>query len=243
MANLQAIIMAGGAGSRLHPYTANFPKPLMPVGERPVLEILLRQLKHAGISRVVLAVNRTDRLMQTYFGDGERLGMSLGYSAEETPLGTAGHLPIVLDRMEPDFLVLNGDLLTTLDFGQLIASHIRHGDAVTIGAHRRLIRSEFGVLETDPAGRLLAYREKPVQEQLVSMGLYALNREAIRRFLTPGAVLDMPDLIQAMLGAGVSVRPHSQDCVWMDIGTPGDLAAAQALIAENPVAFEPGGGA
>jgi NDP-sugar pyrophosphorylase family protein len=243
MAMLQAIIMAGGAGSRLHPYTANFPKPLMPVGERPVLEILLRRLKHAGISRIVLAVNRSDRLMQTYFGDGERLGMSLCYSAEETPLGTAGHLPLVLDRMEPDFLVLNGDLLTTLDFGQLIATHIRHGDAATIGAHRRLIRSEFGVLETDPAGRLMAYLEKPVQEQLVSMGLYALNREAIRGFLTPGAVLDMPDLIQAMLGAGASVRPHSQDCVWMDIGTPGDLAAAQALIAENPAAFEPGGGA
>ena len=243
MANLQAIIMAGGAGSRLHPYTANFPKPLMPVGERPVLEILLRQLMHAGISRVVLAVNRSDRLIQTYFGDGAQLGMTLSYSAEETPLGTAGHLPVVLDRMEPDFLVLNGDLLTTLDFGQLLAAHVRNADAATIGAHRRQVKSAFGLLETDEAGRLLAYIEKPVQQQLVSMGLYALNRDAIRGFLTPGAVLDMHDLVQAMLAAGVPVRPHIQDCVWMDIGTPDDLATAQALIAENPAAFEPGGGA
>ena len=212
MANLQAIIMAGGAGSRLHPYTANFPKPLMPVGERPVLEILLRQLMHAGISRVVLAVNRSDRLIQTYFGDGAQLGM-------------------------------NGDLLTTLDFGQLLAAHVRNADAATIGAHRRQVKSAFGLLETDEAGRLLAYIEKPVQQQLVSMGLYALNRDAIRGFLTPGAVLDMPDLVQAMLAAGVPVRPHIQDCVWMDIGTPDDLATAQALIAENPAAFEPGGGA
>ncbi len=240
---MQAIIMAGGKGSRLHPYSAVFPKPLMPLGDKPVLEILLLQLSAANVTRIIIAVNHLRHLIEAFFGDGSRFGVSITYSVEDKPLGTAGPMALVLDQLEETFVLTNGDLLTNLDVGRMIADHRASGAAATIAAYRREIRSEFGLLEVDENMRMVGYREKPIDRHLVSMGLYVLNREAIRRWLVPGAYLDMPDLMQSATKADLLVRCHRQECTWLDIGRPEDFAVAQSIVERDPHAFVPRGGA
>ena len=234
---MQAIIMAGGRGSRLHPYSALFPKPLMPLGDKPVLEILLHQFRAAGVTRVILAVNHLRHLLEAFFGNGERFGLSITYSIEDKPLGTAGPLGLILDRLEDDFFLANGDLLTTLDLTKMLDHHRADRADATIGAYKRELRSAFGVLETDAAGHMTGYAEKPLTTHLVSMGLYVLNRDAIRPFITPNQHLDMPTLMLAMHAAGRQVLCHQQDCFWLDIGRPEDFAQAQSLVETNPTLF------
>jgi NDP-mannose synthase len=234
---MQAIIMAGGKGSRLYPYSASLPKPLMPLGDKPVLEILLNQLRTAGITEIILAVSHLRHLLEAFFGDGNRFGVSVTYSFEDRPLGTAGPIGLVLDRLEDNFMLMNGDLLTTLDMRAMIADHrMRNADA-TIGIYQRELRSEFGLLEVDQSMRMIGYREKPTYRQLVSMGIYALRRDAVRAFIVPGDYLDMPVLMQSMQLAGRKVFCHQQDCFWLDIGRPEDFAEAQAMMERDPQAF------
>jgi len=146
---MQALILAGGRGTRLHPYTTVFPKPLMPVGDYPILEIILRQLKGAGITDVILAVGYLSQLLQAFFQKGERLGLNISYSFEERALGTAGPIALAMEQLEDDFLVMNGDLMTTLKYQNLIAFHQDKGAAATIGIYQRDVKVDFGVLETD----------------------------------------------------------------------------------------------
>jgi len=236
---MQAVIMAGGKGSRLHPYSALFPKPLMPLGDRPVLEILLQRLRAAGVTEVILAVNHLRHLLEAFFGDGSRFGVSITYSVEDRPLGTAGPLGLVLDRLGPDFFLTNGDLLTTLDMAEMLAYHRRHQADATVGSYRRVLRSEFGVLDVDADMRMTGYREKPSYEHLVSMGLYVLRRDAVRPHIVPGEPLDMPALMQAMQLDGRRVFCHRQECIWLDIGRPEDFAEAQSIVERDAQAFQP----
>lgn len=236
---MQAIIMAGGKGSRLHPYSALFPKPLMPLGDKPILEILLRQLRAAGVTKAIIAVNHLRHLIEAFFGDGSRFGMSITYSVEDKPLGTAGPMSLVLDQLEENFILTNGDLLTSLDMGRMIDDHISSSAAATIGTYRRELKSEFGLLEVDQNMRMVGYREKPTYQHLVSMGLYVLNRDAVRQWLIPGEYLDMPTLMQSMSQADMMVRCHQQDCTWLDIGRPEDFALAQNMVEREPEAFSP----
>jgi NDP-sugar pyrophosphorylase family protein len=236
---MQAVIMAGGKGSRLYPYTALFPKPLMPLGDRPVLEILLQQLRTAGVTEVILAVNHLSHLLEAFFGDGSRFGVSIIYSVEDRPLGTAGPLGLLLDRLRPEFFLTNGDLLTTLNMMEMLAEHRRKEAAATIGSYRRVLRSEFGVLDVDAEMRMTGYREKPTYEHLVSMGLYVLRRDAVLPYITPGEPLDMPTLMQAMQQDGRRVFCHQQHCTWLDIGRPEDFAEAQNIVERDPNAFQP----
>jgi len=229
--------MAGGKGSRLHPYSALFPKPLMPLGDKPVLEILLHQLSMAGVTEVILAVNHLRHLIEAFFGDGSRFGLTVTYSVEDRPLGTAGPIGLVLDQLGEDFILANGDLLTTLDMGAMLADHRTQRADATIGAYRRELRSEFGLLEVDDAMRMTGYREKPVYQHLVSMGIYVLRRDAVRPFIMSGQHLDMPALMQAMQGSGRLVLCHRQDCFWLDIGRPEDFAQAQAMVERDPQVF------
>lgn len=233
--------MAGGKGSRLLPYSALFPKPLMPLGDKPILEILLRRLKAAGVTEVIIAVNHLRHLIEAFFGDGTRFGLSISYSVEDKPLGTAGPVGLVLDRLDETFILTNGDLLTTLDIAEMVADHSRSNAAATIGTFSRSWRSEFGLLEVDERMHLTGYAEKPVYQHLVSMGLYVLDRDAIRRWIEPGEYLDMPDLMRSMFGAGQVVKCHTQDCLWLDVGRPDDFATAQALVEEDPGKFIPQG--
>ncbi len=229
--------MAGGKGSRLHPYSALFPKPLMPLGDKPVLEILLNQLRAAGVTEVILAVNHLRHLLEAFFGDGSRFGLSITYSIEDRPMGTAGPIGLVLDKLGDDFFLANGDLLTTLGMGAMLADHRARQSDATIGAYRRELRSEFGLLEVDQAMRLTGYQEKPAYQHLVSMGIYVLGRDAVRPFIAPGEYLDMPVLMQAMQQAGRRVFCHCQSCFWLDIGRPEDFAEAQAIVERDPQAF------
>jgi NDP-sugar pyrophosphorylase family protein len=236
---MRAIIMAGGKGSRLHPYSAVLPKPLMPLGETPVLEVLLRKLQRAGINSSILAVNHMRHLIEAFFGDGSRFGLEISYSRENKPLGTAGPMGAVLEQLGDDFLLANGDLLTTLDISQMIAAHHMAKADATIGVFEREVKIEFGLIDVDPDMRMIGYREKPSQRQLVSMGIYILRAAAVKDFVRAGQYLDMPDLMKAMMNSGRSVLCHRQDCIWLDIGRPDDFALAQQMMEQDPEQFLP----
>jgi NDP-sugar pyrophosphorylase family protein len=236
---MQAIVMAGGKGTRLAPFTATFPKPLVPLGDMPVLEVLLRQLQRAGIDEVILAVNHLHQLIRAFCGDGQAFGLRIDYSLEDEPLGTAGPIAALLDRVGETFLVANGDLLTSFDIAAMIAAHRDASADASLAIYQREIKVDFGLVETDAAMRLTGYREKPSHTHLVSMGLYVLEREAVRPCLQPARRFDMPDLMKALLAAGRTVQCHSQDCVWLDIGRPEDYAEAQVLFERNRGLFCP----
>lgn len=236
---MQVVVMAGGRGTRLGPYTATFPKPLVPIGEMPILELLLRQLKSAGVNEVILAVNHLHHLLRAFFGEGERLGLRISYSLEDSPLGTAGPIGAVLPRLDDTFFVTNGDLLTTLDFAAMLAAHRATKADATVASFRRTIKSEFGILDTDDAMCMTGYREKPMQTHLVSMGLYVLRRDAVAPHLTAGAKLDMPDLMRALVADGRRVLCHAPECFWLDIGRPDDYAQAQQIFARDRTLFLP----
>lgn len=239
---MKAIILAGGKGSRLHPFSATLPKPLMPLGEMPVLELLLRQFARAGIDHAILAVNHMRHLIEAFFGDGSRFGLRIEYSGEDRPLGTAGPMGAVLDRLGEEFVLANGDLLTTLDVARMVAAHRAAEADATIGVFEREVKVEFGLIDVDADMRMVGYREKPSQRQLVSMGIYVLRASAVRPFLRPNEPLDIPQLMMAMMRAGRQVLCHRQDCVWLDIGRPEDFAAAQRLFDQEPDRFLPGAG-
>ena len=177
----RAVVLAGGRGSRLAPYTTVLPKPLMPVGDRAILEIVLRQLSDAGFDDVTLAVGHLGHLIRAVLGDGRANGTSIRYHEEEQPLGTAG--PLATIPTSARFLMLNGDVLTTLDFRAFVAAHEQAGNQLTIATHRRVVRADYGVLRTDGArgltDRVMEYEEKPELTYTVSMGVYVVERAAV----------------------------------------------------------------
>lgn len=236
---MQALILAGGRGTRLRPYTTVIPKPLMPVGDLPILEIILRQLRNARVTEVILAVGYMGQMFQAFFGDGARLGLKITYSFEEQALGTAGPIALALDRLQDNFLVMNGDLLTTLDYGRLFAAHVKAGAAATIGLYRREVRIDFGVIETDERGRLAKYIEKPLYQFDVSMGVNAVNVAAVRKHLTPGMHLDIPDLMMKLTADGLAVNCFSEPCYWLDIGRIDDYQTANEIFEARKAEFLP----
>lgn len=234
---MKAIIMAGGKGTRLAPYTAVLPKPLMPLGDMPILELILRQLKHYGITEIILAVNHLSHIIRAFFENGERLGIHISYTYEDHPLGTAGPLGAALDDLSEHFLLLNGDLLCNLDFGHFIAKHFEHKAQASIATYVREIKSDFGVLSIDENRNLIGYNEKPVYRHEVSMGLYVLSKKAVCNFISPNEYLDMPNLIQMLLNSGQNVYAYKASGLWLDIGRPADYAKAQDLFATRRSTF------
>ena len=229
--------MAGGKGSRLYPYSAVLPKPLMPIGDVPVLEVLLRQLGRAGVTEAYLAVNHLRHLIEAFFGDGTRIGVKLNYSVEDRPLGTAGPIAAVLDRLGDDFVMTNGDLLTTMDIGEMIRFHRNRRAVATVGVYPREVKIDFGLIEVDPDMRMTTYREKPNYPHLVSMGVYVLNAAPLQNLIERDTYLDMPDLLQRLMVTGDEVHCFRSDCFWLDIGRPDDFARAQELYEKDPQAF------
>lgn len=236
---MKALILAGGKGSRLRPYTTVIPKPLMPVGEVPILEIILRQLKHAGISEVTLAVGYLSHLFHAFFGDGSSYGIKVSYVHEEKPLGTAGPIALAIDQLGDDFLVMNGDVLTTMDFAKLCASHQKKKGAATIAVNRRQSQIDFGVIEVDSEKRLRAYIEKPAHQFLVSMGVNVINAKAARKFLTLGQPLDIPQLMMQMRASGETIHCFDDPCYWLDIGRVDDYQIAQEIFEARKNEFLP----
>ncbi|MFM2431716.1 MAG: hypothetical protein RLZZ511_2929 [Cyanobacteriota bacterium] len=236
---MQALVLAGGKGTRLYPYTTILPKPLMPVGDYPILEILLRQLKSAGITEVILAVGYLSHIIEAFFQTGERLGLKISYSHEAKPLGTAGPIALALDRLEQDFLILNGDLLTTMRFSNLIQHHRDRQAAATIGMYQREVKIDFGVIGTDDQGRLQTYTEKPVYHFDVSMGVNVLNKQRVAPYLKPDVYLDIPDLMMQLANDGHPVQCYREPCYWLDIGRVDDYQVAINKFIENPELFIP----
>jgi NDP-mannose synthase len=233
----QVVIMAGGKGTRLHPYSALFPKPLMPLGDMPVLELLLRRMKKAGVTDVILAVNHLRHLIEAFFGDGSKLGLHIRYSDEDKPLGTAGALGSMIDELDDTFMVSNGDLLTSMDLGAMARQHLDTQCDASIGVFQRENKIDFGLIEFDAENRLSAYREKPTNLYYVSMGIYILQREAVRPWIVDGEYLDMPTLLLNMKEAQADVRCYHDDCIWLDIGRPDDFAMAQSMFEQNRALF------
>ena len=223
---MRAVILAGGKGQRLRPYTTVLPKPLMPIGDMPILEVVLRQLKRAGVTRVTMAVGHLAELLQAFFADGRRLGMEIDYSIEDRPLGTVGPLTLIPDLKDAGtFLMMNGDVLTTLDYQALIRRHIDSAAAATIATYRREVKIDFGVIETDSEDRLTGYVEKPSFDYRVSMGVYCFDARVLR-LLSPGTYRDFPDLVKSLIAAGEPVRSFAFDGYWLDIGRPDDYTTA-----------------
>jgi NDP-sugar pyrophosphorylase family protein len=236
---MKALVLCGGKGTRLRPYTTVLPKPLMPVGDYPILEILLRQLRKAGVEDVVLAVGYMSQLFRAFFEDGARLGLNIEYSFEDRPLGTAGALASVIDRLGDNFLVTNGDLLTTLDYGVMLDAHRASGAAATIGLYRREVKIDFGVVETNDAGELVEYREKPVYRFDVSMGVNCLRTDVVKQYIVENEYLDMPDLMTRLSRNGHLVRGYRSDCFWLDIGRVDDYQQALEIFDERRAEFLP----
>jgi NDP-mannose synthase len=233
-----AFILAGGQGSRLQPYTTVLPKPLMPIGDVPISEVVIHQLRDAGFCRIVMAVNHHEALLRSYFGDGSAFGVRIIYSRESSPLGTFGPVRLASDLLPENFLVMNGDLLTDLDYRAFLAGHVDSGAPLTVGVYRRVHRVADGVLEVGADGRVLSFQEKPELSFWISMGIYALNRSAFDLF-PPNQPVGMDVLVTTMLGRGLTVRTHRHDSHWYDIGSPEDLSRASSVFAEQRDAFVP----
>lgn len=237
---MRAVILSGGKGARLRPYTTLFPKPLMPIGEMPVLEIVLRQLKASGFKRATLAVSYLAELIEAFFGDGSRLGLHIDYSREDRALSTAGPLRLI-GGLDETFLVMNGDILTTLDYRALVEHHRRTGAAATIAVHRRSVRIDYGVIETEADGSLARYIEKPEIHYGVSMGVNVLEPRSLAH-IGEGEPLGMPDLMLRLKQAGERVITFEQPCRWLDIGRADDYADALEVFEAHRDEFLPGEG-
>ena len=224
----RAVVLAGGLGMRLRPYTAVLPKPLMPIGDRPVLDIVIRQLRHHGFERVTIATGYLAELIEAFFREGQEYGVSVDYHREHQPLGTVGALAELGDLDEP-FLVMNGDVLTDLDFGALLDEHKDSGAAATIATVNRDIQVSLGVLHfNDPhqPDRLTTFEEKPTLVYEASMGVYVFSPRVVQ-YMTAGERVDFPDLVNRLLDAGEVVRAHRSECYWLDIGRHEDYEKAQ----------------
>ena len=254
---MKAVVLAGGKGTRLLPYTRIFPKPLIPIGEMPILEVLIHQMHRAGINNIVLTVGHLSELMRAFFQDGSHLGVNITYNYEETPLGTAGPLAMV-DGLDDTFLVTNGDVLTTLPIAELIANHKQSGAAATIAMHCREVRIDLGVIQlqrgrrredyltvdpfnndgSDGSNRVVDYIEKPSYNYLVSMGLYVFEPRVLQ-YIPKGQHLDFPDLVKKLLAAGEVVNGFPFAGYWQDLGRPDDYEQATADFEKMRAEFLP----
>lgn len=228
---MKAVIQAGGKGTRLRPYTLVLPKPLMPVGGLPVIEILLKWLRRNGIQKIYITTGHLGRLLRSLCGDGSQWDMEIQYTEEPEPLGTVGALGLLRSELNETFLVINGDLLTDLNLRVLHDSHKRHGQLLTIGVTDKKVHVDLGVLDTQD-GQVVRFREKPSFNFQVSMGIY-LMEPGILDLIPSGVPFGFDDLMYHMLENDLPVHTYHHKGTWMDIGRPEDFQAAQDYFSEN----------
>jgi NDP-sugar pyrophosphorylase family protein len=220
-----AVILAGGKGVRLRPYTTCLPKPLVPLGDEcAILEVVLGQLARAGVGSVSIAIGHLGQLIRALVGDGRRWGLDVDYWDEDSPLGTVGPLVVHRDELPDDFLVMNGDILTDLDFGRLLDQHRARRAQVTVAAYRRAVEIDFGVLDLLDE-RISGFEEKPTLHYTVSMGVYAMSARVLDRF-EPGLPLGFDDLLLDQLESGNQPHAFPFEGFWLDIGRPEDYDRA-----------------
>jgi len=234
---MKAVILAGGKGRRLAPYTTVFPKPLMPIGDIPILEVVVRQLARAGCKEITMAVGYLAELLMAYFGDGAKWGVQIHYSREEQPLGTAGPLSLV-SGLDETFLVMNGDLLTTLNYRALWEHHAASGALATLATFQRDVKIDLGVVETD-AGWVRGYIEKPTYHYTVSTGIYVFEPDVLQ-YIPRQKRMDLPQLVLKLLDTGQNVAAYPLDGLWLDIGRHDDYERATAEFERCRDEFIPG---
>jgi NDP-mannose synthase len=232
---VHAVIMAGGRGRRLAPYTAVLPKPLMPLADRPIIDVLIRQLATVPVEQIHICVGHLGSLIESWVrGEGD-YGVPISFWHESKPLGTAGALATI-DRLSGPFVALNGDILTTLPFSDLIDRHCQSGAVITVAVNERTLDVEYGVVHVDADGRLVTLEEKPQLRYTVSMGAYAFDAEALRH-IPRGERIDFPDLLLKAVEAGDVVQVYRFDGYWRDIGNRDDYEAAIVDFAADPKLF------
>jgi NDP-mannose synthase len=220
----RAIVLAGGKGTRLRPYTVVLPKPLMPIGEYPILEIIVRQLAFHGFDHITITVNHQAEIIKAFFGSGSKWNTYIDYSLEDRPLSTMGPLTLIGDLPE-NFLVMNGDVLTDLDFDLFYKAHVSAKHLFTIGAVERTEVSEYGVLNVDSSNVLTGFMEKPENHYTVSMGIYMANRRIVK-YIPEGVAYGFDRLMLDLLANSQRVAIHRHDGYWLDIGRPDDYTQA-----------------
>ncbi|SEG73450.1 Nucleotidyl transferase [Nonomuraea solani] len=228
---MHVVILAGGKGVRLRPFTSALPKPLVPIGEEyAILDIILQQLTSQGFKRATLAVGHLSPLIRAFVGDGSRWGMEVDYTEEVAPLSTIGPLFPIRDRLPEHFLVMNGDVLTTINYADLLAAHIGADVPLTVATSPRVVKIDFGVLEAK-GGRIVGFREKPLLSYHVSMGVYALSRQTIAHY-PEGMPFGFDELVLDLLARDTPPGIYEFDGYWLDIGRPDDYDEANARFDE-----------
>lgn len=235
---MRAVILAGGKGVRLAPYTSVFPKPLMPIGDMPIMEIIIRQLSTYAFNEIFVSVGHLSRLIQAYFGDGSAWGVEIRYVSEELPLGTAGALALIPPSTEPT-LVMNADVLSTLHYADLMTSHAASGAALTVGLFTKQVKIDLGVLRVSDR-KVTEYIEKPTFDYQVSMGVYVVMPIVHDFIIRRGARrLDFPDVVSTLIADGGFVSGYPFSGYWLDIGRPADYEEAVAEFERSRSLFLP----
>lgn len=235
----KAVILAGGRGTRLMPYTTVFPKPLMPIGDNPILEIVIRKFGECGLKNIIISVGHLAELIMTFFGTGEKWGVNIEYVIEDKPLGTMGPLHLIKDAGE-NFFVMNGDILTDLDLGALYKDHRDSGAIMTVATCRRNVDIDFGVLSYDADNCLIdSFKEKPTLSYDVSMGIYVLSKRCLD-YIPKDEYFGFDNLISRLLEKGEAVKAHPHTGMWLDIGRESDYRQANEMVAQ---AYREGKGA
>lgn len=234
---MQVVILAGGKGARLKPYTTILPKPLMPMGDMPILELVVCQLRRAGFTEIIMAVGHLASLIEAYFVDGSQWGVRIRYSHERKPLGTAGPIALI-EGLGSHFLVMNGDVLTNLDYRAFVAYHQQAGGIATIATYSKPVNVTLGIIEANETSDICGYVEKPTLHYQVSMGVYAFS-ERVLQYIEPGQYLDFPDLIKLLLANGEQVKGYPFEGIWFDIGRKEDYEQAIEIFEESRSEFLP----
>jgi NDP-sugar pyrophosphorylase family protein len=220
----RAVILAGGKGTRLKPYTIAMPKPLVPIGTTPILEIIIKQLINCGFTHITLSVNHMAEFIKAFFGNGSKWNIKIDYSFEEKPLSTMGPLHLIPD-LPDNFLVMNGDVLTDIKFGNFLNQHIAKGNIFTISSYQRVVKNDYGVLDINRKSELINFREKPETKFDVSMGVYAVSKQVLK-YIPTNTFYGFDNLMLDLIKAKNFPKTISHDGYWLDIGRPEDYEKA-----------------
>lgn len=232
---MRAVILAGGKGTRLAPYTVVLPKPLMPIGEYPILEVIVRQLAYYDFDHITMAVNHQAEIIQAFFDDGKKWGLKIDYSIEDKPLSTMGPLKLIKDHPD-DVLVMNGDILTNLDYRNFFSFHVENENIFTVSSFNRRQKNEFGVLKVNEQGTLTGFEEKPYVNYVVSMGIYMLNKKVLD-IIPDDQEYGFDDIMNEMLSKKMRVAVKNFSGYWLDIGRPDDYRQAIEEFESNKDLF------
>ena len=225
---MKAIILAGGKGRRLKPFTTTIPKPLFPIGEKPILQVIIEQLNDFGVEEHIISLGFLGELIKAVMGDGEKYNTKISYVTEETPLGTAGAISL-LPELNDDYIFMNGDILSTIDFAEAYNDHKKSKALMTICTFEKTTVSSLGVLDININGEVENYLEKPELKQIISSGIYILNPK-IKDYIPKDTFFDLPDLVKRLIAENKKINTYAIKGDWFDIGTPSDLEKAEQYL-------------